>query len=342
MNRIMNTEYLKIFIDKDYPTFLDDYINTKTMRRLKHVTQFCGCDYTKLYKTLYYFTRFEHSLVVAHMTWHFTHDKEETIIALLHDIGTPCFAHSIDYVFGDYAKQESSEKPIKEMASKDTKLLKLLERDNVSLDKLDDFSSYEILENKSPKLCTDRLDGVLHTAAIWLHTHSFSEIKEVYDDMIVLKNEVGKKEIGFKTITCAEKFFSFVYEYAIALQSNRDIFVMHYISQSVLYCVNKKLITLEDLYNIKEKELVKIFANNIPSWKVFKNAKDIIETEEEPSCFYVSIKSKRRIAIPLVDIDNKAVRVTEISLEANKLYNKINNYKASTYAYVEGIKKDLS
>ncbi len=36
------------------------------------------------------------------MTWHFTHDKKETIAVLLHDVGTPCFAHCIDYVFGDY------------------------------------------------------------------------------------------------------------------------------------------------------------------------------------------------------------------------------------------------
>lgn len=60
-------EYLNIFIDKDYPHFLDKYLNTKTMDRIKYVTQFCGCDYTKLYSTKFLYTRFNHSLVVAHM-----------------------------------------------------------------------------------------------------------------------------------------------------------------------------------------------------------------------------------------------------------------------------------
>jgi len=105
-------DYLKLFIDKDYPYFLDKYLHTKTLERIKHVTQFCGCDYTKLYNIRFSYTRYDHSLVVAHMTWHFTKDKTSTIAALLHDAGTPCFAHCIDYVFGDYITQESSEKDI--------------------------------------------------------------------------------------------------------------------------------------------------------------------------------------------------------------------------------------
>ena len=35
-------DYINIFIDKEYPTFLDKYLKTKTLIRLKNVTQFCG------------------------------------------------------------------------------------------------------------------------------------------------------------------------------------------------------------------------------------------------------------------------------------------------------------
>ncbi len=69
-------QYLNIFIDTDYPDFIDKYLNTNTLNRLKHITQFCGCDYTNLYSPLFKYTRFDHSLVVAHMTWHFTHNKK--------------------------------------------------------------------------------------------------------------------------------------------------------------------------------------------------------------------------------------------------------------------------
>lgn len=42
-------EYLDLFIDGAYPAFIDRYLTTNTLNRLKHITQFCGCDYTKLY-----------------------------------------------------------------------------------------------------------------------------------------------------------------------------------------------------------------------------------------------------------------------------------------------------
>ena len=63
-------EYLQLFIDEEYPYFIDKYLDTKTLNRLKYVTQFCGCDYTDLYSPLFLYTRYDHSLVVAHMTWY--------------------------------------------------------------------------------------------------------------------------------------------------------------------------------------------------------------------------------------------------------------------------------
>jgi len=56
-------EYINLFIDEWYPDFIDKYLTTKTLERLKHVTQFCGCDYTNLYSPLLLYTRFDHSLV---------------------------------------------------------------------------------------------------------------------------------------------------------------------------------------------------------------------------------------------------------------------------------------
>jgi len=202
---------------------------------------------------------FDHSLVVAHMTWHFTHDKKETIMALLHDIGTPCFAHCIDFVFNDYTSQESSEKSIIEIIKNDNKMQKFLKEDNLSIKDLDNYSNFHILENKSPKLCTDRLDGILHTCYIWLHTHSLEQIKEVYDNMTILTNEEGNPEIGFSSINIAEKFVSMVYNYAKELQKNTDKFVMKYISEIGKLSVKRKLISLEELYIKKEEDLCSIF-----------------------------------------------------------------------------------
>lgn len=333
-------QYIKIFMDDNYPDFIDKYLSTKTLNRLKHVTQFCGCDYTKLYSPLFLYTRFDHSLIVAHMTWHFTHNKKETIAALLHDVGTPCFAHCIDYVFGDYLNQESSEKSIVDVIKQDGELQSFLKEDGICLKDFETYDNYPILENKSPKLCTDRLDGVLHTCYIWLHTHSLEQIKEVYDNLVVLKNEDNNPEIGFKNTEIAEKFALMVYIYAKELQGNTDKYIMKYVSEVVKLSFEKRLISLDDLYTKKEKDICDIFSSNFPSWKKFNEADNLVKTDNEPkNQFYISFETKKRNTIPLVHTFDYDKRITNVSNTAKEKYEILKEYKDYKYAYIEEIKK---
>lgn len=333
-------QYINIFIDDDYPDFIDKYLTTNTLKRLKHITQFCGCDYTKLYSPLFTYTRFDHSLVAAYMTWHFTHDKKETIMALLHDVGTPCFAHCIDYVLGDYLKQESSEKSIASIIKKDKKIQAFLKEDHLSIEDFDNDSSFYILENKSPKLCTDRLDGVLHTCYIWLHTHSLEQIKEVYDNIIILENEEHNPEIGFKDIEIAEKFVAMVYNYAKELQGNVNKYIVKYISEIVKLSFERKLLSLEDLYVKKEEEVCDVFAKNFLSWKKFNMASTLIKTSTLPkSSFFTSYETKKRNTIPLVRTNRGNKRIAFVSNYAKEKYEDLNLYKDTKYAYIEEIEK---
>lgn len=333
----MIDSYLNLFIDGDYPKFIDKYLKTNTVNRLKHITQFCGCDYTKLYSPLFLYTRFDHSLVVAHMTWHFTHDKVQTIAALLHDVGTPCFAHCIDYVFGDYLNQESSEKDIGDIIKKDEELLSCLKEDDILLDKLINLEDFLILENKSPQLCTDRLDWVLHTCYIWLHTHSLEQIRRVYDNIVILANEKGIPEIGFKDLEVAEEFVSMVFIYAKELQGNRDKYVMKYISEIIKLAFSQKIIYLDDLYTKFENEIITILANNFSSWKYFSEATDLVRCEDKPNNFYISFDTKKRNVIPLVKNVDGIKRIIDVSDTAKKIYSEFENYSDTKFAYIEDI-----
>ncbi len=288
---------------------------------------------------VFLYTRYDHSLVVAHMTWHFTHDKNSTIAALLHDVGTPCFAHTIDYVLGDFVNQESSEKEITEVIRQDEDLVSYLKEDGILLEDLKDLSSFPILENKSPKLCTDRLDGVLHSASIWLHTHSLEKIKEVYDHLVVLENEEGKKEIGFLEEEKAFLFTEMVLEYALALQRCENKYTMKYIAEIVKKAIANHFITLEDLYTKKESKIVSIFEKHFSSWNSFKDATSIVRTENKPSIFSVSLETKKRNVIPLVKQKEKNKRITEISKEAKDLYERITSFQDAKYSFIEHIQE---
>lgn len=333
-------EYLNIFIDEDYPNFLDKYLNTKTMDRIKYVTQFCGCDYTKLYSTKFLYTRFDHSLVVAHIVWHFTHNKSETIAALLHDAGTPCFAHCIDYVFGDYINQESSERKISDIIKNDQELLSCLKEDGITTEDLESLNKYPILENKSPRLCADRLDGVLHTCYIWLHTHELQEIKKVYDGMTVLINENNIPEIGFKDQETANKFVEMVFIYAKELQGNTDKYIMKYVSEIVKLAFERNLIKLDDLYTMKENDLCSYFKENFPSWSIFEKSDTLTNTDVLPEDnFYISFNTKKRNTIPLVKTKDGVARINTVSEYANKIYQEYEGFIAPKYAYVKELKK---
>lgn len=330
-------DYLKIFIEKDFPVFLQKYLYTDTLRMLRSKSQFCGCDYTKLYNPIIYYTRFHHSIIVALINYHFTHDKKSSIVSLLHDAKTPCFAHVIDYVLGDYETQESSENRGNSFLYQDQELLKMLQEDKIDIEELEDLSKFPILENKTPKLCADRLDGVLHTCAIWLHTHSLNEIKEVYDNLTVLESN-GTLELGFNSEEKALKFVQMVLVYAKELQGNKDKFVMQYISDMIKILIEKRIITLKDLYIKTESEIITKL-ESLPSWSKFKNATSIISSDNKPlDCYSVSINAKKRNVIPLVNVNGETKRIDEVSIEARQIYTEIESYHDKKYGYVRGLK----
>ena len=333
-------DYKSIFVDKEeYPSFIDEYLATRTLKRLQGDTQFCGCDYTKIYNTKALYTRYNHSDIVAHMTWHFGHDKIETIKAVLHDHKTPCFAHTIDYYFGDYLNQEKSEQYLRDVIVKDNKLKKLLKRDGIEIEEVSDLSDCPILENKTPRLCTDRLDGVLHTGYIWLQTHSLDTIKDIYDSMKLLKNEDGTKEIGFIEERQCVNFAKIVSVYAKELQSARNKYVMMYLSELIKLAINNRIITLDDLYTKSESELIRIFSSNFNSWPLFRSATKVL-TSANPvdDRFCVHIETKRRNTIPLLQKDGTIDRITNLSSEARDIYKEIDAFQEKGYGFVKSIK----
>src|SRR5574344_1581542 len=145
MNKIIKNEELikyQEILCNDYPNFIDKYFNTPELHRLKNIGLFCGCDYVNVHKIKYWYSRFDHSVSTALMTWHFTHNKTQTIAALFHDVGTPVLSHTIDYLLGDSSKQETSEKNEFDIISKSPLIKMYLESDDINILDLKDNSVY--------------------------------------------------------------------------------------------------------------------------------------------------------------------------------------------------------
>ena len=100
--------YFKILSPKGIPEFLWDYINTKEMQKQNGISVSCGTIYSKIYNQTWY-SSLDHSIAVALIVWNFTKDKKQTLAGLFHDVATPAFKHTVDFMNGDYEKQESRE-----------------------------------------------------------------------------------------------------------------------------------------------------------------------------------------------------------------------------------------
>ena len=90
-------EYFKI-LSPEFPTWLLEYIDTPEMQRIHGTSMSCGTDYSKLFNIKYWYSNLDHSVGVALIVWHFTHDKKQTLAGLFHDIATPTFKHCIDFM----------------------------------------------------------------------------------------------------------------------------------------------------------------------------------------------------------------------------------------------------
>ena len=100
----LNTEIKKYFkiLESNFPEWLNEYIDTKELLSQQYISVTCGTIYSNLFESDFFFSSLDHSVAVALIVWHFTHDKKQTLSGLFHDIATPAFKHCIDFLNGDY------------------------------------------------------------------------------------------------------------------------------------------------------------------------------------------------------------------------------------------------
>lgn len=334
-------KYFNILSD-EIPEFLYDYINTPEMQKQKGISVSCGTIYSKMYEQMWY-SSLDHSVAVALIIWNFTKDKKQTLAGLFHDIATPVFKHSIDFMNGDYEKQESTEELTTKIIKESKEIMRLLERDNIKIEEVNDYHIYPIADNDTPQLSSDRLEytlsnGLGATEKIW----GLEEIKEIYQNIEVQENEEGIKELGFKNKEIAEKFVHTMSMLSSMYNRSKTKFSMQFLADIMKKMSEKNLITVNDLYNLSEKEVIEKIENceedNISKcFKIWKDATEINESDTKVLDKYtVSIeKIKTRYINPLVKIGQEYIRIQGVSDKAKKDIQNALNFKTKKYVYLD-------
>lgn len=321
-------------LEPNFPEWLNDYIETKELLKQRYISMTCGTIYSDLFESEFFFSSLDHSVAVALIVWHFTHDKKQTLSGLFHDIATPVFKHCVDFLNGDYMTQESTEDLTSKIIGSSKEIMDLLKRDNIKLEEVDDYHIYPVADNDTPKLSADRLEYSLSNALLTYKLLNIDEIKKIYNDVILDKDEEGTLELSFKSKGTALEFVKITSKLSIIYREDRTRYSMQLLADIIKKLNEDRLITKEDLYNMKESEIIEIIENSKYKdiFNIWKNAKNVKVSKEKPkNVYFVHHGAKIRYIDPLV---NKK-RMSSISEEAKKEIDKNLLYDMNNYVYLD-------
>lgn len=329
-------------LSEDFPEFLLEYIETPRMQKQDRISCSCGTYYSKMYNIDLWYSSLQHSIAVALVIWHFTHDKKQTLAGLFHDISTPTFKHCIDFMNNDHDNQESTEDLTRKMILESKEIIDLLNRDNITIDDVADYHIYQIADNDTPMLSADRLEytlsnGLGQVKKIW----DLDEIRKVYSNIVIVEKEDGTPEMCFKDKEIAERFVEVMSELSILYMDDKRRFGMQLLADIMKRMSTLGIISADDLYELSEEEVINKIRNcedyNISEcFKIWQDGLDVkISNEEITNKYCINVKAKKRYIDPLVKTENGVERIGNISDRAKEYINKCLDYTFNRYVYMD-------
>lgn len=298
------------------PEFVRRLADTPPMQRLKYVGMSCGCEYVALHESdmdlSRRYTRFEHSVGVALIVWHFTHDVKQAVAGLFHDISTPAFAHVVDYMNGDHMTQESTEALTAEFIDGSVEIQAILRELNLTTADVCDYHLYPIADNDSPRLSADRLEYTCGSFLRYFVT-DVSQIRRFYRDIVAGTNEKSAPELIFRHADIAEQFALCSMQCSHVYVSDTDRFTMQYLADLLKLAVDQGVVSVQDLYETEERVIEKLLADlrTAKGWREYCGIRGVQGSNTPPDNRYaVQINAKRRYIDPYVP---GLGRVTEYS-----------------------------
>ena len=294
---------INVIYHNEIPSFMKGFLTSSPMERIKDVGMNCGLEYTSFpfFQGLPRYSRYAHSLGAALIVYHFTHSEKESLAALFHDIATPTFAHSIDFMKGDYLLQEATETRTELFISRSEEIVHLLKELGLSVDDVKDYHIYPIADNDTPRLSSDRLEYTLGNL-LGYGFRDLEDLKRYYDDLEVGINEEGAAELCFRSEELALNFALDALRMSKVYVCDEDRYAMQMLSELLKDACERKVIDQEDLYTDESSVIRKFNDDPISNrrWMDFTSLHELIDDEGVPKDRRRVIHAKKRYINPLV------------------------------------------
>ena len=288
----------------EVPSFLEAFAQVPAVQRLKQIGMNCGCEYTSfpLFEHLPPYSRYDHSMGVALIVWHFTRSCTQAVSGLLHDIATPVFAHVVDFMNGDYLKQESTEAGTEEIILGTPEFQILLEGLGIDPPDVCDYHRYPVADNDPPRLSADRLEYSLGNMLNYGFCTS-DTVRAFYRDLIIGRNETGQEEIMFKTPRSAEAFALLALQCSRVYISDEDRYSMQILSEIMKSALERGILESGDLYTSEPEVPEKLQEDGISAaqWKEYCAMNQMLRSDSGSSTGrWRQIVAKKRFIDPMV------------------------------------------
>ena len=214
--------------------------------------------------------------------------------------------------------------------------MKLLKKDNISVEEIDNYHLYPIADNDTPRLSADRLEYSLANSLFTYNLLTLDEVKEIYNDIEIQTNEDGEIELGFKTKKHARKLVQATSKLSIVYRDDRTVYSMQFIADLLKNLNKDNLITIDDLYELKESEIIDIIKESKYKdiYENWTNSKKVKLSNEEPdNVYFVHHGAKVRYINPLY----KGKRVYDECKIAKRYIDENLSYNMDNYVYLDNI-----
>lgn len=281
------------------PDFLREAALAPALLRLQDVGMHCGCQYTDfpVFRGLGPYSRQDHSLAVARILWDFTQEPVQTLAGLLHDAATPVFSHVVDFLNGDHLKQESTEAGLLQIIKKDTALMTVLKKYDISPEVVADYSRYPLADCPSPRLCADRLE---YTLSNGVHYGFTADVQEMYDDLVAAENEDGLLELQFSSPETGLSFARMALFCGKIYVCDEDRYAMERLSRLLKKALEERILTPQDLYTEEKPVVDKLLISPLrEEWLAFRGLHKVFRVNG-PGKYSYRIPAKKRCIDPMV------------------------------------------
>lgn len=288
---------------EEIPPVLAQLCSTPPMQRLQDVGMNCGCEYTSFpkFRQCASYSRYDHSLGVGLIVWHFTQDEKQAVSGLLHDISTPVFAHVVDFMNGDYLTQESTELDTEQVIRSSAELLRVLEEFGLSVPEVCDYHVYPIADNDTPRLSSDRLEYTFGNALNFGFADK-DKLSELYRDLRVGTNEECAPELMFQTPELALFFARTALSCSKVYVSDEDRFAMEALANRLTQAISRSVLSREDLMRTEADVIGKLCAHPdcVADWKQYRGFSRLLTSAQQQPGEWYRVSAKKRHIDPMI------------------------------------------